>query len=328
MSFTVGRPEGRWLFYVHGALGLGIVLLLVWKVQRVWPRLGQRRLWGGAMGISLLALAVALLAIGSGVVWSSWLKPQGYPNGLNWHVIFGILLTILVAGHMLLRFKPLARRDLEGRRAFLGYLAVAGTGATLWGAQQGINHAAQLPGAQRRFTGSGEIGSGQGLAFPVTMWMFDNPAPLDLAGWRLRVGGAVAQPRVWTLAEINALAPSALDATLDCTGGWYTTQRWHGVSVAALLAAAKPTADALEVSFVSTTGYRWSVPLAEAQTLLLAHSVGTDAPGQLLDHGRGAPLRLVAPGRRGFQWVKWVTEVRVLTAPRHWPMGRHLYKRP
>jgi DMSO/TMAO reductase YedYZ molybdopterin-dependent catalytic subunit len=79
--------------------------------------------------------------------------------------------------------------------------------------------------------------------------------------------------------------------------------------VASLLAAAQPVADALEVSFVSTTGYRWSVPLSEAQTLLLAQRVGDD----LLDHGRGAPLRLVAPGRRGFQWVKWVTEIRVLT---------------
>ncbi|WP_367281021.1 molybdopterin-dependent oxidoreductase, partial [Thermoflexus sp.] len=27
------------------------------------------------------------------------------------------------------------------------------------------------------------------------------------------------------------------------------------------------------------------------------------------------PMRLVAPGRRGFQWVKWVVEVEVLSAP-------------
>jgi DMSO/TMAO reductase YedYZ molybdopterin-dependent catalytic subunit len=188
-------------------------------------------------------------------------------------------------------------------------MAVAGTGAALWGAQQGLNHVAGLPGAQRRFTGSGEVGSGQGLAFPVTMWMLDNPAPLDPAAYTLRISGAVARPQVWTLADLAAVKQAALEATLDCTGGWYTTQTWHGVPVASLLAAAQPVADALEVSFVSTTGYRWSVPLSEAQTLLLAQRVGDD----LLDHGRGAPLRLVAPGRRGFQWVKWVTEIRVLT---------------
>lgn len=309
ISFTVGKPERRWLFYAHGILGLGIVLLLVWKLGRVRPRLGQRNLRGPAMAISLLTLAIALLAIGSGVVWSSLLAPQGYPNGLNWHVIFGVLLTLMIAAHMLSRFKPLKWRDLEGRRALLGYLAVAGAGAALWGAQQGVSRAAGLPGAERRFTGSKDTGSGAGLAFPVTMWMLDNPTPLDLMTYTLRVTGAVAQPQSWTLDQLAGLEQASLTATLDCTGGWYTQQEWHGLPVRALLAAAQPSADALGVSFVSATGYRWSAPLAEARTLLLAHSVGEDA----LDHGRGAPLRLVAPGRRGFQWVKWVTEIRVLT---------------
>ena len=50
--------------------------------------------------------------------------------------------------------------------------------------------------------------------------------------------------------------------------------------------------------------------MAEARATLLATQVGHE----LLTDGHGAPLRLVAPGRRGFQWVKWVTEIEVLTA--------------
>ncbi len=313
ISFWVGKPEGRWLFWLHGALGLAILLLLGWKLVRVWPRLRAARLWresAPALLLSLAALLLALLAIGSGAWWASMLGPLGYPNGLNWHVIFGLLLTLLVAGHMLVRFKPLRRVDLQGRRTALHFLSVAAFGGALWLTQQGANHALRLPGAQRRFTGSREQGSLQGLAFPATMWMFDNPAPIDPKRFTLRVTGAVAQPQQLDLAAIAALPQHTRTALLDCTGGWYTTQIWHGIRVSDLLDAAQPTAQALAVSFVSVTGYRWSVPLAEAQTLLLAQRVGEE----WLDHGRGFPLRLVAPGRRGLQWVKWVIEVRVLTA--------------
>ena len=46
---------------------------------------------------------------------------------------------------------------------------------------------------------------------------------------------------------------------------------------------------------------------------MLATRVG----GELLWHGHGAPLRLVVPGRRGYDWVKWVDEVRLVDSP-HW----------
>ncbi|MFW6265821.1 MAG: molybdopterin-dependent oxidoreductase, partial [Halanaeroarchaeum sp.] len=45
----------------------------------------------------------------------------------------------------------------------------------------------------------------------------------------------------------------------------------------------------------------------DAREALLATHVG----GERLTHGHGFPLRLVAPDRRGYQWVKWVEEVRV-----------------
>ncbi len=48
--------------------------------------------------------------------------------------------------------------------------------------------------------------------------------------------------------------------------------------------------------------------------LLQRNVLATHIRDELIQHGHGAPLRLVAPGRRGFQWVKWVTEIEVLTA--------------
>jgi DMSO/TMAO reductase YedYZ molybdopterin-dependent catalytic subunit len=48
--------------------------------------------------------------------------------------------------------------------------------------------------------------------------------------------------------------------------------------------------------------------------LLLATHVG----GAPLSAGHGAPARLVAPGRRGFWWVKWVTAIDVTDEPWWW----------
>jgi DMSO/TMAO reductase YedYZ molybdopterin-dependent catalytic subunit len=35
--------------------------------------------------------------------------------------------------------------------------------------------------------------------------------------------------------------------------------------------------------------------------------------GEPLTHEHGAPARLVALGRRGFEWVKWVVRIEVLS---------------
>ncbi len=65
------------------------------------------------------------------------------------------------------------------------------------------------------------------------------------------------------------------------------------------------------VDVVSQTGFRRRLPLRDAGGLLLATRVG----GAPLSPGHGAPVRLVAPGRRGFWRVKWVRRVEVVDAP-------------
>jgi DMSO/TMAO reductase YedYZ molybdopterin-dependent catalytic subunit len=62
---------------------------------------------------------------------------------------------------------------------------------------------------------------------------------------------------------------------------------------------------------ISHTGYRWGFELRELADLLLATHVG----GEELVHGHGAPLRLVARSRRGFQWVKWVVRIELHEGP-------------
>ena len=75
-----------------------------------------------------------------------------------------------------------------------------------------------------------------------------------------------------------------------------------------LLDRARPLDGATAVLFRSTTGYFTVLPLTEARDAVLATHVG----GEPLAHCHGFPMRLVAPARRGFQWVKWLDQVEVI----------------
>ncbi len=64
---------------------------------------------------------------------------------------------------------------------------------------------------------------------------------------------------------------------------------------------------ARRVEAISITGHRWSFAPAELDGAVLATHVG----GEPLSLAHGAPLRLVVPERRGFQWVKWLDRIEV-----------------
>jgi DMSO/TMAO reductase YedYZ molybdopterin-dependent catalytic subunit len=166
-----------------------------------------------------------------------------------------------------------------------------------------------LPGAHRRFTGSYETGSFTGT-FPPTIWLFDNPQPVDVSQWQLQIDGIVDRPIALRYAEIRQLADAPLTALIDCTGGWYSTQEWHGVPLADVLdmAVVQPVAQSIVVR--SVTGYARAFDLQTARSFLLA----THVAGQPLTHAHGAPLRLVAPYHRGFEWIKWVVAIEVRAA--------------
>ena len=137
--------------------------------------------------------------------------------------------------------------------------------------------------------------------------MADRPRPLDHRSHRLVVKGAVERPLELTAAELDA--GHELVATLDCTGGFYSTQRWRG-------GPPGPPPRARRTARPPRAGrIAHRVPLelrpGRRPPLLLATHVG----GEPLSHDQGAPVRLVAPGRRGFQWVKWVSEVEVHEHP-------------
>ena len=322
VSFTVGSPSGWPLFWLHRILGLTFVALLGFKLARVRHRLTRPSEWRASTAVSVLTLLATLGALATGVAWVFGLDVRlAYWTLLSVHVGFGLVLVPLLAWHLRSRFRLPRRRDFEGRRTTLRYAGLLLGGAVAYRSQELTNRVLDTPGRDRRFTGSQpREGSGNG-SFPVTSWVADDPDPVDRSAWTLTVAGEVETPFEYGYDALDperseAVSTADEEALLDCTSGWYTVQRWRGVRVGDLLDAAGVRGDARFVRFVSVTGYRWSLPVDEARDTLLATHVGEER----LSHGHGAPIRLVAPGRRGFQWVKWVerVEVRRRNDPAQW----------
>ncbi len=307
LSLTAGTPDWGWLLVVHSAGGVTLVVLLFWKFRRVRRRVTDRSLWDGGTPVSLALAALALSALATGVVWSALGVVRVGPwTLLTGHMLLGLGVVPVLAWHLRHRFRLPATGGFERRRETLRFTALAVTGALAWRLAEAGAALAGLAGADRRFTGSSDAAAGTGNDYPVTMWLADDPDPVDVDAWRLRVDGAVESPQSFAYDELAATGDRQR-AVIDCTGGWYAERDWEGVRVGDLLDVAGTAGGSRWVRFRSVTGYRWSLPLAEARDALLATHVG----GEPLSHGHGAPVRLVAPGRRGFQWVKWVDRVEV-----------------
>jgi DMSO/TMAO reductase YedYZ molybdopterin-dependent catalytic subunit len=157
----------------------------------------------------------------------------------------------------------------------------------------------------KRATGSRHAGSFTANEFPVTIWSIDSVPTIDVATWRLVVGGAVTRPLTLSYRDIAGMPRREASVVLDCTGGWWSEQLWSGVSLMDLLARSGMSEVATRVEVISVTGHRWTFDRSEAERAILATHVG----GEPLSAGHGYPLRLVAPSLRGFLWIKWVGEV-------------------
>ncbi|MFH1068541.1 MAG: molybdopterin-dependent oxidoreductase, partial [Candidatus Glassbacteria bacterium] len=92
-----------------------------------------------------------------------------------------------------------------------------------------------------------------------------------------------------------------------CVEGWHVNVQWEGFSLAGLLDEAGVDPSANTVIFRAADGYSTSLALAYARShdLILALQMnGADLPENV-----GFPLTLVAEGKWGYKWCRWITKV-------------------
>jgi DMSO/TMAO reductase YedYZ molybdopterin-dependent catalytic subunit len=169
------------------------------------------------------------------------------------------------------------------------------------------------------------------------------PVPrLERAGFSLNIDGAVNSPFTIGLEELKAMPSVTRPATLECAGnariflvppvkgvqwelGAVSTAEWTGVPLSALLEKAGVESGACEIVFEAAdsgtpaeepvppgaTKYARSIPMSKAGDALIAYRMN----GEEISPDHGFPLRAIVPGHYGMASVKWLTKIRVVTAP-------------
>lgn len=298
VSWAVGTGWSRWWTALHATFGV-MLLLLAPKKSRGSVRTGlRRRRPSRYVSILFGVMILAVVALGFAHSTGAW-TGVGYWTSLWTHFLIAFASIPFLVWHMWSRPVRPTAIDLD-RRLLLGGGVAAGAAALTVAAVEGGLRAVGSSGADRRFTGSHEVGSFDPDAMPTVSWIDDRSPRIPVEEWDLRIGGE----RV----DLAALAASSrpLVAALDCTGGWWSQQRWDVVPIAELL-----DTDRASFRVVSSTGYTRVFPMGDAEQVYIA----TGYDGRPLRRGHGAPVRIVAPGRRGPWWVKWVVEIEATDQP-------------
>ncbi len=168
---------------------------------------------------------------------------------------------------------------------------------------------------------------------------FDVPYVADAAAWRVEVAGAVAEPAVLSLADIQCLPARTQRVTLECAGNgrallsprypsmpWQCeavgTAEWTGTALRHVLAAAGLEPDATEIAFTGADrGFDNGREHNFARSLARAHALSDDVlvvwamNGQPLLPQHGFPVRLIVPGWYGMASVKWLARIAALREP-------------
>ena len=295
---------------VHRIGGFAILVVLVWKTAIIVSSVRRRRS-GPRQYASLTLAALLVVTLGLGFAWS-YAGPFtfGWFSGVSWHIYVGAALVPVLAWHAIIYTKQLPLSFWAERRWFLRLAGITVAGLAFTQAAEAVSAFTRPEGSRRRFTGSYDSARRYGRRFPVVSWLNDRPPDIDADKWRLVVSGAVE--RELSLGYSDLEPTREVVAVIDCTGGWYSEQSWRGVGLGDVIDRAGPGPRATSVTVTSASGYYRRFSMAEAREYILA----TDVVGVPLSRGHGYPLRLVAPGKRGFEWVKWVTWIEVNESPK------------
>ncbi|MBV8792199.1 MAG: molybdopterin-dependent oxidoreductase [Pseudolabrys sp.] len=175
--------------------------------------------------------------------------------------------------------------------------------------------------------------------FFVRYHLSDIPEQIDIAKWKLSVGGDGANGSVdLSFADLKKMPAVEVVAVNQCSGnrrglfqphvpgvewgyGAMGCAQWKGAKLKDILAKVGLKADAVEIvvdgadkgAVDKTPDFIKSIPVSKAMedTTIVAYEMN----GAPLPHFNGFPARLVVPGWTGTYWMKHLTSIKAVTKP-------------
>jgi DMSO/TMAO reductase YedYZ molybdopterin-dependent catalytic subunit len=132
---------------------------------------------------------------------------------------------------------------------------------------------------------------------------------INEADYTLTIDGLVDHPLTLSYADLEALPQFSELATLQCVEGWQYTAEWTGPTLSSIFAKAGVQPGAVIAIFHTaddTSGYSSDdLNYIDSNNIIVAMKDN----GVTLPAANGFPLRLVAAGKWGYKWAKWITRI-------------------
>jgi sulfoxide reductase catalytic subunit YedY len=143
-----------------------------------------------------------------------------------------------------------------------------------------------------------------------TMGLSDHAERLDQ--WCLEVTGLVGKPLSLKYDDVLAMPSVERNVLLICPGFFANHGTWKGVSIRRLIERAEAGEDATHVTLYGPKGthentQRFPIKDVRSEAVFVAYQVN----GKALPQRHGFPLRVVAEGYYGYDWVKYVYRITV-----------------
>lgn len=139
-----------------------------------------------------------------------------------------------------------------------------------------------------------------------------NEYAFDSRVWRLQVTGQVEKPLSLSMDDILKLPIFEKNVLMICPGVFANFGHWKGISIAQLLDTAQADSHSTHITIRGPEGpdeksKRFSVSDIQKDAVFLAYEIN----GQKLPQKHGYPIRAVAEGYFGFDWIKFVHKIEV-----------------